>query len=309
MPRFSFKNIVQLTKKQLDKKKVEANRQLQDNNNALQKNMKALEDEAKKAKSKVEEIAHEVKSASKQKQSINTTLNSLNKQYLQAKSKLADKTSKLDEISKKAEKLYNDVADKEKHLKTLNKAIDTANAIKPDIIKFKEELKSVIQELAKKKLDLGDLLSQEGILKDRVKNIASKYEEETKPYEQILDKVKGKQASLRDKYKKEVETLENNVKEVVSRVTKHKVQLKGIEREIAAAKSIFEDNAEKIKDATEQLKQLEREKAILMRNISDSKKNYEGWRIKEMDKVAKQVLKGRLENIDKAGLKDALNAL
>ena len=34
MPRFSFRNVVQLTKKQLDKAKVEANRQLQDNNNA-----------------------------------------------------------------------------------------------------------------------------------------------------------------------------------------------------------------------------------------------------------------------------------
>ena len=31
--------------------------------------------------------------------------------------------------------------------------------------------------------------------------------------------------------------------------------------------------------------------------------------IEWMEKVAKQVLKGRLENIDKAGLKDALNAL
>ena len=50
MPRFSFKNIVQLTKKQLDKAKVEANRQLQKNNDALQKNMKVLEEEAKKLK-------------------------------------------------------------------------------------------------------------------------------------------------------------------------------------------------------------------------------------------------------------------
>ena len=46
-----------------------------------------------------------------------------------------------------------------------------------------------------------------------------------------------------------------------------------------------------------------------MRDIAKAKKSYEGWRIKEMEKVAKQVLKGRLENIDKAGLKDALNAL
>ena len=45
-----------------------------------------------------------------------------------------------------------------------------------------------------------------------------------------------------------------------------------------------------------------------MRDIADGKKNYEGWKVKEMEKVAKQVLKGRLENIDKAGLKDIFNA-
>jgi len=309
MPRLSFRNVVQLTKKQLDKKKVEANRQLQKNNNALQKGMKALEDEAKKAKSKVEEIANEVKSASKQKKSINTSLNSLNKQYTQAKSKLVGETSKLDEISKKAKKLYGDVADKEKHLKTLNKAIEQANAIKPDIIKFKEELKSVSQELTKKKLDLEDLTGQEGILKDRVKKIAGEYKEKTKPYEKTLDKVKEKQASLRKKYKEEVNSLEDVVKEIQSVIEKHKNTLKGYEREIVAAKSLFNDEAEKVKNLTEQIKQLEREKAVLMRGIADSKKNYEGWKIKEMDKVAKQVLKGRLENIDKAGLKDALNAL
>ena len=74
MPRFSFRNIVQLTKKQLDKKKIEANRQLQDNNNALKKSIKVMEDEAKEAKSKIESVENEVKSASKQKQSLNTNL-------------------------------------------------------------------------------------------------------------------------------------------------------------------------------------------------------------------------------------------
>ena len=85
MPRYSFKNVVQFTKKQLGKKKVEANRQLQNNNNALKKGMKTLEDEAKKAKSKIEEIAYEVKSASRQKQNLNTSLNSINKKYLKLK--------------------------------------------------------------------------------------------------------------------------------------------------------------------------------------------------------------------------------
>ena len=74
MPRLSFRNVVQLTKKQLDKKKVEANRQLQNNNNALKKGMKVLEEETNKAKDVVKSVAEEVKAGVKEKKALNTTL-------------------------------------------------------------------------------------------------------------------------------------------------------------------------------------------------------------------------------------------
>ena len=196
-----------------------------------------------------------------------------------------------------------------KRLETLNKAIEQANAVKPDIIKLKEELKSVGKELIKKRLSLDDLSSQEDMLKERIKKISDEYEEKTKPYEISLDKVKEKQIKLRRKYKEEVETLEKEAKDVVSIVTKHKGQLKGIEGQIVAAKSLFNDETEKVKDTTEQVKQLERVKAVLMRDIANMKKSLEGWKVKEMENVAKNVLKGRLDKIDKAGLRDILNAV
>jgi len=309
MPRVSFRNVVQLTKKQLDKKKVEANRQLQNNNNALNKNIKVLENDAKEAKAQVESVVEEVRAGKKEKKALNTSLKSLVAKYSQAESQLVGETSKMDEISQKAQKLTKDIGDKEKSLQTLNKAIGVANVIKPDIIKVKEELKSVSQKLMKKQLSLDDLSSQEDMLKDRVKQIAKDYEEKTKPYEKSLDKAKEKQIKLRRKYKEEVETLEKETKEIVSVVTKHKGQRKSIESEIAAAKSLFKDETDKVINLTEQIKQLEREKALLIRNIADSKKSYEGWTVKEMEKVAKQILKGRMETIDKAGLKDIFNAV
>ena len=309
MPRFSFRNVVQLTKKQLDKKKVEANRKLQENNIALKKGAKVLEEEVKKAKEVVVSVAEEVKKGAKEKKALNISLKSLIAKHSQAESVLIGKTSKLDEISHKANKLIKDVFDKEKHLETLNKAIEQANAIKPDIIKFKEELKSVEKETLIKKVGLDDLVNQESILKDRVKNIAKEYEEKAKPYIKELDKVKGNQANLRKKYRDEVVELEQNIKDVAEQVAKKKNLMKDVESQIAASKSLLADEFDKIKNTTDEFKQLEREKAILMRGIADGKKNYEGWRIKEMEKVAKQVLKGRLENIDKAGLKDALNAV
>ena len=138
MPRFSFRNVVQFTKKQLDKKKVEANRQLQNNNNALNKNIKTLENDAKEVKAQVESVVEEVKAGKKEKKALNTSLKSLVAKHSQAESALIGKKSKLDEISKKAEKLYKDVSDREKRLETLNKAIEQANAVKPDIVKLKD---------------------------------------------------------------------------------------------------------------------------------------------------------------------------
>ena len=309
MPRFSFKNVVQLTKKQLDKAKVEANRQLQNNNNALKKGMKSLEDEAKKAKEVVESVAEEVKKGTKEKKALNTSLKSLIAKHSHAESVLISKTSKYDEISKKAEKLYKDVLDKEKRLETLNKAIGQANAIKPDIIKLKEELRSVEKEALMQKTGLDDLINQESMLKDRVKQIATSYEEKIKPYEKSLDKVKEKQKKLRKEYREEIASFEEEVRDVVSEVSKERGLLKSVESQVAASKSLLADEFDKIKTATDDLKQIERDKALQIRSIADAKKSYEGWTVKEMEKVAKDVLKGRMKTIDKAGLKDIFNAI
>ena len=309
MPRFSFKNVVQLTKKQLDKKKVEANQQLQKNNSALKKGVKALEEETKKAKEVAKSVAEEVKKGVKEKTALNTSLKSLIAKHSQAESILIGKKSKLDEISKKATKLIKDVADKEKRLEVLNNAINHANEIKPDIIKLKNELKSTTDKLNVKKIGLDDFVIQEDILKDRIKDLAEEYEKKTKPYIEQIEEVKEKQASLRKKYKEEVANLEANVKNVAGTITKKANELKDVNREIQVAKTILNDEFDKIKSATTDLKQLEREKAVIVREIADRKKRFEGWTLKAMEGVAKMTLKNKLDKIDKAGLKDIMNAL
>ena len=309
MPRFSLKNAIQLTKKQLDKKKVEANRQLQDNNNALKDNIKLLDNEYKDAMIKAESIADEIKTAIGQQKKIEDNIKSLISKNNVANTQLIGKEAKLNDLSDNIKKLTKDTEIGKNKLETINKATKQANEVLPDIVKLKEELKSVSQELMKKKLELDDVMNQEGIIGDRVKNISDDYEKKIKPYETTLVKVKEKHDDLCKDYKIEIDKLEGEVKKIVSVITKHKGQLKNIEREIAAAKSIFEDNAIKIKNAIDENRQLKREKDILMREIADAKRKFEEWKVKAAEDVAKKVLKGRLDNIDKAGLKDILNAV
>ena len=229
--------------------------------------------------------------------------------YSQLESKIIGKKSKFEELRQMSDELVKDVGNKEKRLKTLNKAIEQANEIKPDIVKLKEELKSVGSELGLKKTSLSDMIVQEEIIKERLDGVQKAYDEKIKPFEKELEKVKTKQASLRKEYKEEIDKLEGEVAEIVAQFGKKKNELKGYEGQVKAAKSLLLDEFDKIKTATDELKQLERERAIVVREIADRKKRYEGWTIKEMDKVAKKVIKNKLEDIDKAGLRDITSAI
>ena len=309
MPRFSFKNIIPIGKKDLEKKKVELNEKLQSNNNALKKNAQVLEEGVQEAKEKFNTMTENVDKVKKERKALNIKLEDLIDKYSQLESKVIGKKTKFDELMQMSEELIIDVADKEKRLKTLNRAIEQANEIKPDIVKLKEELKSVEKETKIKKVGLDDLVSQEGILKERVNKIDKSYQEKIKPYEKSLDKIKVKQENLIKEYKEEIGKLEGDVAEIVEQYAKRKNELKGYEGQVKAAKSLLIDEFDKIKTATDELKQLERERAIVVREIADRKKRYEGWTIKEMDKVAKKVIKNKLKDIDKAGLRDITSAI
>ena len=309
MPRFSFRNIIPIGKKDLEKKKVELNEKLQSNNNALKKNAQVLEGGVQEAKEKFNTMTENVDKVKKERKALNIKLKDLIDKYSQLESKVIGKKTKFDELRQMSEKLMKDVADKEKLLKTLNKAIEQANEIKPDIVKLKEELKSVGSELILKKTGLSDMVVQEEIIKERLDGVQKAYNEKIKPFEKELEKVKAKQASLRKEYEKEIDKLEGDVAEVVSQFAKKKNELKGYEGQVKAVKSLLIDEFDKIKTATDELKQLERERAIVVREIADRKKRYEGWTIKEMDKVAKKVIKNKLKDIDKAGLRDITSAI
>ena len=309
MPRFSFRNIIPIGKKDLEKKKVELNEKLQSNNNALKKNAQVLEEGVQEAKEKFNTMTENVDKVKKERKALNIKLEDLIDKYSQLESKVIGKKTKFDELMQMSEELIIDVADKEKRLKTLNRAIEQANEIKPDIVKLKEELKSVEKETKIKKVGLDDLVSQEGILKERVNKIDKSYQEKIKPYEKSLDKIKVKQENLIKEYKEEIGKLEGDVAEIVEQYAKRKNELKGYEGQVKAAKSLLIDEFDKIKTATDELKQLERERAIVVREIADRKKRYEGWTIKEMDKVAKKVIKNKLKDIDKAGLRDITSAI
>lgn len=59
------------------------------------------------------------------------------------------------------------------------------------------------------------------------------------------------------------------------------------------------------------IEKAEEESTIILKRREDGiariKERYESWKLNELDKVAKLKLKGKIENIDKAGLKDILD--
>jgi len=64
--------------------------------------------------------------------------------------------------------------------------------------------------------------------------------------------------------------------------------------------------------AEKRIEKAEEESTLILKRREDGigriKERYETWKLNELDKVAKMKLKGKIENIDKAGLKEILDA-
>ena len=71
---------------------------------------------------------------------------------------------------------------------------------------------------------------------------------------------------------------------------------------------LIEDKITELEDLQGSADGLKRDQAILKRNMDESKERYAGWRTKALEDVAKLKLKGKLENIDKAGLREILES-
>ena len=308
MPRYTPPAEPTVTKAQLNKKVVEKNKQLQENNSNLAKSAKDLEVKSKELQSQVDSVKKDLTSEKQKKAKLEKSVKALDKSLKEVSSEVASKSSELALISDKAISLEKHIGQKEAALKRVEINIVESTKLKEAIAPLKKEKAKLESDISLQKVGLNDLASQEEMLTGKLLRVKSNYEKAKAPYEKELKAIKdaierviGTEAAvvsgLREQAEKETKRI-NGIRSKCQTANNKLINLNGV----------IEDKITELEDLQEAADGSRRDQAIQKRNMDDAKERYAGWKVKALEEVAKLKLKGKLENIDKAGLRGILDS-
>ena len=308
MPRYTPPAEPTLTKAQLNKKVVEKNKQLQKNNSDLTKLAKDLEVKSKELKSQVDSIKKDLTSEKQKKAKLEKSVKALDRNFKEVSSEVASKSLELAQIGDKAASLDKYTSQKEMALKRIEINIAESTKLKEAIAPLKKEKEKLESDISIQKVSLSDLVSQEEMIKSRTLEIELDYEKAKAPYEKELKDIKDAIERVIGTEAAVVSGLREQAEKETKRINSVRSKCQGVDNKLIKLNGLIEDKITELEDLQGSTDGLKRDQAILKRNMDESKERYAGWRTKSLEDVAKLKLKGKLENIDKAGLREILDS-
>jgi chromosome segregation ATPase len=287
---------------------------------------KKLEAEIAKAKAELKALKAEMKDADKQAQNALSRVESCKS-----------------EISKNFKSLDKSRRDIKASQERLSRSMDEEKCVEINIDtlrKSETKLKRSVSALEKK------LLERDGLAAS-IKNAKAEYKQVKKDLEigqGELESLRTDSIAVRsakdaldaefDAFKKNVELQQEEISSSISsheaeKIAKdlaHKQHIKLLETQMADKKEeadSYNALAKKAQDdyiavqskilaGEKRLEKTKLESELTIKRQQDAidniKSRYENWKLNELDQVAKMKLKGKIENIDKAGLKEILDA-
>jgi len=318
---FGRKKVV-LDKSLLKKKVVEENNRLANENSSLSK---VIEGKKKEIKS----LDKELKSIQEDKVSLQKTIDKDKEMKSLLGEKIADLSTEKRLAEMEIENIVSQVkaSDKildsaEKDLNKIEKRIDHLEGKKKEyagiqsrISKAKQELKDVNLDIKASVKALDDMHKEFGAESSRQTLESTRLKRKLNTQITKLNKEVEKLTDDNEALKKESEELSTSKISSIASMEAERVQLKDDLDEIKSAmRAKINDESEKIGNlaniADTRAKQVEAMMEMSKKAENDlnrARKRYSDWKISALDEVARMKNKGKLENIDKAGLKDVLN--
>ena len=308
MAKFSRPTIQPIVKSSdLKKAIVEKNKKLSESVNLLKQEIKSLKSDKKQAEKDLhssradcEAVFNELESAGKELAAVQENIPSAEaklKGLLEASSETYSSSKKLNsDISKlqnKHESLSSEIGyfnEKKKEHKLLTKSLEM---LKVDTEHCSDELSKLKASKSrfKKQTDTAAKKCNEMISKhDQVKSDLGKATELFKAELKIIEKELSiaKAQCGKNKILLQDKIIEKNLEldEIDSIVSKAKNELSVLEKKISVAKNNVLEEEDRIETV---------------------KENFEEWKISAVEELARMKLRGKMKNIDEAGLKDVLS--
>jgi chromosome segregation ATPase len=303
-------NIKKAIKKANDKLKSENNR-IQDSISTSKDNLKVVQSEIKQASKELERMTVIIDSRISE-------CNAAEAQLFSTKDGLSSLTEKFNKELNIEESLSYSVDQLTKKESKLNKAVNILEEKKADTCSIELNLKNVKQEYDQVKKDLSNMESDlDNAKKDMHALTISKdivqeeYDRESeklgKLKSEISSEIKSAEIMLSEKkdyFQSETTRLDRLIAERIEEFTDNTelVNHKNKEYQMIATQVITAEN--KIAHAEIKAKQVVDNQQIQIDRIKDQ---FQIWKVTQLDQVAKLKIKGKIDNIDKAGLRDLLD--
>lgn len=308
MAKFGRPTIQPLVKpSDLKKAIVEKNKRLGESVKILKVEIKSLKSAKKQAEKDLRSTQADCEDVFNETESAVKELSAIQKKSLSAKKKLderlvAEATSKgscrnlessISGLQSKFNRLTGKISylqEQEKKYKTL---VHSLKKLEIDVECSNDKLAKLKTSKSQFKKQTNDAAKKCNQMIKKHDEVKASLEESTESFKAELKVIDKKLSIARVQCDKDISSLKDNVidknlklDEVDAMISKAETEYLSWEKKISVAKNNVLEEEDKIETI---------------------KKNFEGWQVSAVEEVARMKLKGRIENIDKAGLKDVLS--
>ena len=308
MAKFGRPTIQPLVKtSDLKKAIVEKNKKLSESVKILKEEIKSLKSEHKDAEKDFHNIKADCEDAFNELKSVGDELLAVQNKLKTAKDRLVKTSEAESKAYSSTEVLKEVISSLTSESKTLSTKVNQLNVQKnaskglsKTIASLKKDIERELSEIAKLKSSKSRYKKQTDTAAKKCNEMISKHDEVKASLEASTESLKAelkvidkKLSIARAQCRKDISALESSV------VDKN-LKLDEVDVMISKAESEYLSWEKKISVAKNNI--LEEED-----KIETVKKNFKAWQVGAVEEVARMKLKGRIENIDKAGLKDVLS--
>ena len=304
-----------LSKKQLDQKILRANKKL-----ALKR--ENIKSDIKKKESLIKSLDDDISVSRSSINVLNREFKDIEDKFDREKARISKEKARVSDLEKVSDKLISNNLSLRDENNCLEKSIADNNKklriLESSLLKIKSEKKAVEdsiedldyidnqKELIKK--EINDLNIEKRRIDDDNSKTRSKIQRDIDRFKKSADKTFEDSRRLDEEHmaiKKTVEVAEQSYN-VLSKRLKESIEEKQLE--VDAMNSLVKDKETEFIRMNEKYEDTKSKLEDEKFKIKRVKKSFEEWKISALEGVARLKLKKKIDNIDKAGLKELLNA-
>lgn len=308
---------IPISKNDIKKAIKNANEKLQAQNKKIESNIKDAKLLLSDIESKSKSAEDALKSLKAQASSVKSSIKSNAVKLDQSSRDLADAFKELTEIKNSKNFMEESVSGllkqeikSKKAINDMEKQLEKKVGLKSSITALNKELKEVKQQVKIRQSEI-DLVMSDAVaaqaskdsLEAEFKDYKASVDEERMSLQKDIELATGLKNEKQRNHDDIISRLDNEIKAKQEEAKMYTDLAKKAEQDYIAIQS-------NIILAEKKVNKLEEDKKTILEKqesgIARVKERYESWKINELDKVAKLKIKGKIDNIDRAGLKDIL---